>query len=291
MIKPFEPDQVKTFRTPKYTGITLSLLSMFVLTAMFAVWNKVSNPPETHHSILVLAEKSLQAPLTEVSEQFKNELNVRIEYTFCNPSLIQNLENNQSFDLIISSDNEIHNKDSKRFNFSNKIPIVEKKLSQSLVSCKINENSKWIPHALLFARYLASRDKGQVYFKKYNLELKESNPWDINPSITIYCEKEYRPYVLSSIDEFKRRNGVEVNILFPDQEKLIANLIAISQSNSQNLLPDLLLVSQRTLEKVSPNYIPVYCKKGKQKLEYLMYFNTRFKHICKRLVNYLDSKT
>lgn len=291
MIKPFEPDQVKTFRTPKYTGITLSLLSMFVLTAMFAVWNKVSNPPETHHSILVLAEKSLQAPLTEVSEQFKNELNVRIEYTFCNPNLIQNLENNQSFDLIISSDNEIHNKDSKRFNFSNKIPIVEKKLSQSLVSCKINENSKWIPHALLFARYLASRDKGQVYFKKYNLELKESNPWDINPSITIYCEKEYRPYVLSSIDEFKRRNGVEVNILFPDQEKLIANLIAISQSNSQNLLPDLLLVSQRTLEKVSPNYIPVYCKKGKQKLEYLIYFNTRFKYICKRLVNYLDSKT
>ena len=103
MIKPFEPDQVKTFRTPKYTGITLSLLSMFVLTAMFAVWNKVSNPPETHHSILVLAEKSLQAPLTEVSEQFKNELNVRIEYTFCNSNLIQNLENNQSFDLIISS--------------------------------------------------------------------------------------------------------------------------------------------------------------------------------------------
>ena len=44
MIKPFEPDQVKTFRAPKYTGITLSLLSMFVLTAMFAVWNKVSNP-------------------------------------------------------------------------------------------------------------------------------------------------------------------------------------------------------------------------------------------------------
>jgi len=153
MIKPFEPDQVKTFRTPKYTGITLSLLSMFVLTAMFAVWNKVSDPSETHHSILVLAEKSLQAPLTEVSEQFKNELNVRIEYTFCNPNLIQNLENNQSFDLIISSDNEIHNKDSERFNFSNKIPIVEKKLSQSLVSCEINENSKWIPHALLFARY------------------------------------------------------------------------------------------------------------------------------------------
>ena len=120
MIKLFEPDQVKTFRTPKYTGITLSLLSMFVLTAMFAVWNKVSDPSETHHSILVLAEKSLRAPLTEVSEQFKNELNVRIEYTFCNPNLIQNLENNQSFDLIISSDNEIQNKDSDRSNFSNK---------------------------------------------------------------------------------------------------------------------------------------------------------------------------
>ena len=291
MIKPFEPDQVKTFRTPKYTGITLSLLSMFVLTAMFAVWNKVSNPSKTNHSILVLAEKSLQAPLIEISEQFENKLNVGIEYTFCNPNLIKNLENNHSFDLIISSDNEIQNKDSERSNFSNKISIAEKKLSQSLVSGEINENSKSIPNALLFARYLASRDKGQIYFKKYNLELKKSNPWDINPSITIYCEKEYRPYVLSSINSFKRRNAVEVNLLFPDQEKLIANLIAISQSNSQNLLPDLLLVSPKTVEKVSPNYIPVYCKKGKQKLEYLMYFNSRFKYICVRLVNYLDSKT
>tara|TARA_B110000008_G_scaffold176198_1_gene175742 strand:- start:4366 stop:5241 length:876 start_codon:yes stop_codon:yes gene_type:complete len=291
MIKPFEPDQVKTFRTPKYTGITLSLLSMFVLTAMFAVWNKVSDPSETHHSILVLAEKSLRAPLTEVSEQFKNELNVRIEYTFCNPNLIQNLEDNQSFDLIISSDNEIQNKDSDRSNFSNKIPIAEKKSTVSSVYCKLNDNSKSDPHALLFTRYLASQDKGQIYFKKYNLELKESDPWDLNPSITIYCEKEYQPYVLSSIDDFKKRNAVEVNLLFPDQEKLIANLIAISQSNSQNLLPDLLLVSQRTAKKVSPNYIPVYCKNSKQQLEYLMYFNTRFKFTCKRLVNYLDSKS
>lgn len=290
MIKPFEPDQVKTFRTPKYTGITLSLLSMFVLTAMFAVWNKVSNPSETHHTILVLAEKSLQAPLAEISEQFKNELNIRVEYTFCNLNLLQNLENNQSFDLIISSDNELQIKDSEGSNFLNKIPIAEKKLSQSVVSCKINENSKSNSHALLFTRYLASRDKGQIYFNKYNLELKESDPWDLNPSITIYCEKEYQPYVLSSIDEFKRRNAVEVNLLFPTQEKLIANLIAISQSNSQNLLPDLLLVSPKTEKKVSPNYIPIYCKNGNQRLEYKMYFNTRFKILCQRVVNYLDSK-
>ena len=290
MIKPFEPDQVKTFRTPKYTGITLSLLSMFVLTAMFAVWNKVSNPAETHHTILVLAEKSLQAPLAEISEQFKNELNIRVEYTFCNLNLLQNLENNQSFDLIIASDNELQIKDSERSNFLNKIPIAEKKLSQSVVSCKINENSKSNSNALLFTRYLASRDKGQIYFNKYNLELKESDPWDLNPSITIYCEKEYQPYVLSSIDEFERRNAVEVNLLFPTQEKLIANLIAISQSNSQNLLPDLLLVSPKTEKKVSPNYIPIYCKNGNQRLEYKMYFNTRFKILCQRVVNYLDSK-
>ena len=30
----------KVFKTPKYTGVTLSLLSMFVLAAMFVVWQK-----------------------------------------------------------------------------------------------------------------------------------------------------------------------------------------------------------------------------------------------------------
>ncbi|OUU46591.1 MAG: hypothetical protein CBC16_00130 [Verrucomicrobia bacterium TMED56] len=28
------------FKTPKFTGVTLSLLSMFVLAAMFVVWEK-----------------------------------------------------------------------------------------------------------------------------------------------------------------------------------------------------------------------------------------------------------
>jgi hypothetical protein len=46
-MKPFEPDQIKTFRTPKYTGVTLSLLSIFVLASMIAVWDMMPTSSES----------------------------------------------------------------------------------------------------------------------------------------------------------------------------------------------------------------------------------------------------
>lgn len=291
MMKPFEPDQLKTFRPPKYTGISLSLLSMFVLTAMIVVWDKVSNPSETQHSILVLAEQSLKVPLNKIAEQFQNEIKVKVEYIFCESDLLENLEYNQSFDLIISLNRKDLNKNSEMLDFFTQIQIAEKKSPLLTVDCKINNRLNSNSYGLLFSRYLAAEDKGQTYFKKHNLELKESDPWDLNPSITIYCEKQYQSFILPHINNLEKQSEIEVNILFPDQKKLIPTLIAISQSKSQNLLPDILMVSPNTASKISPNYIPVYCKNDKLKLDCLVRYNSNHKSLSRRFLNYLNSNS
>ena len=43
-------DFKKVFKTPKYTGVTLALLSMFVLTSMMVVWDRISEKPEGKNS-------------------------------------------------------------------------------------------------------------------------------------------------------------------------------------------------------------------------------------------------
>ena len=53
----------KVFKTPKYTGVTLALLSMFVLACMMAVWNKLSKKhPEENQStsMRIICEKDLK---------------------------------------------------------------------------------------------------------------------------------------------------------------------------------------------------------------------------------------
>lgn len=79
-MKPFEPDQVKTFRTPKYTGVSLSLLSMFVLTSMIVVWNQItphSKPEEI--ALSIACESILEIPVRASAAQFEEEFNIPIE--------------------------------------------------------------------------------------------------------------------------------------------------------------------------------------------------------------------
>ena len=79
-MKPFEPDQVKTFRTPKYTGVSLSLLSMFVLTSMIVVWNQITPHSQPEKIALSIAcESILEIPVRASVAQFEKEFNLPIE--------------------------------------------------------------------------------------------------------------------------------------------------------------------------------------------------------------------
>ena len=75
-MKPFEPDQIKTFHTPKYTGVTLSLLSIFVLASMIAVWDMMPTSSESPSDPLsVHCEKFIEEPIRATAAQFSKEFN------------------------------------------------------------------------------------------------------------------------------------------------------------------------------------------------------------------------
>ena len=79
-MKPFNPEEIKTFRAPKYGGVTLSLLSMFVLASMIVVWNKIGEQGQEqfNQSIRVLCDESVSAPVKECAEQFEREMKVKV---------------------------------------------------------------------------------------------------------------------------------------------------------------------------------------------------------------------
>ena len=60
------------FRPPKYTGITLSLLSIFVLVCMLAVWEKMAKSPDLP-VIRVLVWEKCKEPFEKIRQAYQKE--------------------------------------------------------------------------------------------------------------------------------------------------------------------------------------------------------------------------
>ena len=105
-MKPFNPDQIRTFRAPKYTGVTLSLLSMFVLASMMVVWNQMEKETLTNNSLKVYCDESFHLPLKEAAEQFKNELQIQTVINFYTDHNFHSLKQLQreKYDILISEE-------------------------------------------------------------------------------------------------------------------------------------------------------------------------------------------
>jgi hypothetical protein len=82
-------DFKKVFKTPKYTGVTLALLSMFVLTSMMVVWDRISDSPNAKNSELleVFCEKNLQPIFRPAIQSFYQKTGIG-----CNVSFLTNEE-------------------------------------------------------------------------------------------------------------------------------------------------------------------------------------------------------
>lgn len=130
-MKPFEPDQIKTFRAPKYTGVTLSLLSIFVLASMIAVWDMMPTSSESPGDPLsVHCEKLIEKPIRATAAQFSKEFNIPIEIKVAplkeNTLIAQPhiKQNNKNFDLLISSQFISGNPDLNNDIFQESIPVA-----------------------------------------------------------------------------------------------------------------------------------------------------------------------
>ena len=386
-MKPFEPDQIKTFRTPKYTGVTLSLLSIFVLASMIAVWDMMPASSESPSDPLsVHCEKLIEEPIRATAAQFSKEFNIPIEIKVAplkeNTLIVQPhiKQNNKNFDLLISSQFISGNPDLNNEIFQESIPVANHlpvfatrdnfsltvnnwsdildqnltiglieqnpgssrkiKLPQTVIqelqntdrllffpdahslsetllnSDKLDAAIVWhqiarkmnlkvlqldelqlkiIPvHAqvhsrshkatksIMFARYLAAPSKGQFHFANNHLIGVDGDRWAVEPVLNFYFEPSFKRSMTTKIEDFSKREGVTINFSFPEPQKLIFAISSISQSKTKHLLPDLLLVSRSTADRLPSIYIAMDHQQTESNNLFLFNSNSKYRTLATR---------
>ena len=375
-MKPFDPSQFKTFKTPKYTGVTLSLLSMFVITAMMVIWDKISEQNKPKFFINLVCDDYLQKPLTEIAKSFKEEFNVQVNLNFFkdideinlteegfqqSPNILisKSIPDNSNIKIIdsipiikkefvLASDSNstldtINLNKNLKIGFYVSNPQAEKiirekfiedsrsnllvpcmsyedilvKLSKNKLDfgvlpyktahqkglniideewfrqdgvtyyCNILESSQRPKLSFQFTRYLTAIDKGQINFVRQHHKTIGEDLWKPLPVISVYCEDIYEENISNLVYILEEKEGIEINLLAPNQSDLLATLISISQSNVQNLIPDLLIVSSETENLISPNFIRSKNDQSDAKDNspfFLTYFESENKSTCQRII-------
>jgi len=75
-------------------------------------------------------------------------------------------------------------------------------------------SSKQPAAALRFARYLAAPEKGQEVFAAHHYEPVGVEPWSVRPSITLFSGGLNRIAIEDTVEEFRQREGVNVNVVY-----------------------------------------------------------------------------
>ena len=386
-MKPFEPDQIKTFRAPKYTGVTLSLLSIFVLASMIAVWDMMPTSSESPGDPLsVHCEKLIEKPIRATAAQFSKEFNIPIEIkvaplnenTLISQSHIK--QNNKNFDLQISSQFISGNPDLNNDIFQESIPVANHvpvfatrdnfsltvnnwsdildqnltiglieqnpgssrkiKLPQTVIQelqntdrllffpdahslnesllnsdkldaaivwhqiarkmnlrvlqldelqleiipihAQVDSRSQKATKGIMFARYLAAPSKGQFHFANNHLIGVDGDRWAVEPVLNFYSEPSFKSSMTSKIEDFSKREGVTINFSFPEPEKLIFAISSISQSKTIHLLPDLLLVSRSTADRLPSTYKAIDHQQAESNNLFLFNSNSKYRTLATR---------
>ncbi len=86
--------------------------------------------------------------------------------------------------------------------------------SPQTVTIGVLRSSRQPARALHLARYLAARDAGLVAFEREGYKVVKGDRWQNRPALTLYIGGVLRPAVEQTIEEFRRREGVEVNTVY-----------------------------------------------------------------------------
>lgn len=242
------------FRPPKYTGITLSLLSIFVLVCMLAVWEKMV--PINHQITLAgYAWKDCQEPLelSRVSFQQETGIHVEIQY-FEESTLLQANMLPDSIDFMIlptANDDQTFNSSEM---WAEKIPLAFQASNKqgSMQGEKplvgwIAQNTASSVNALLFNRYLSAPSRGQFDFATKGWVGVKGDRWTKSPNLQMFLPTKMQQLASPIFNAFKLREGVSVNAQFFDQDSMLKALRLTSQSQSKKYLPDLVWISSNAM--------------------------------------------
>ena len=298
------------FRPPKYTGITLSLLSIFVLVSMLAVWEKMAQTPNLPN-LQILAWDSTQIPLERIRKVYQQEARCIVTIQYQNQSEIlesiisKKIYPESTWDVLIlpaSGDiNELLNLN----DWSNRGVIAYRKeqlepserivegnqSSQLLAFVKKSSHENTLGYS--FIRYLQAPTKGQVEFALDGWTGVDQDHWDQSPRLKFYAITESKTWLHPVAEDFAKREGLELDLSFLEQDDLEASIRLLSQAKNKDYLPDLVCLPAEDnvpewigdlylkLEQTSLNNLPmcsVYIRK-KSPL-----FKT-----CQRFLHYLSN--
>ena len=68
--------------------------------------------------------------------------------------------------------------------------------------------------ALRLARYLAAKDRGQLFFQQHHYDALPGDPWIETPRLTLYSGTVNRHAIKDSLREFETREGCEIATVF-----------------------------------------------------------------------------
>ena len=295
MIKPYNPEQTKYFKTPKYTGVTLSLLSLFVLASMLVVWQKTTTSIIHEDEILVLADSFSKEPITDAVNEFILEMNLTVKVSFHSKKELDSiLKESLTSDLYLLMEDDLNS--TKRSSlFLERIPVAHKTLNQllekesgiinskntALLAC-IPFHSKKSSDSLLLARYLAAPSRGQFQFAKSGWTGVDGDTWGKNPRIKIFCGLTTKDRIDQKVRQFESREGVSVDIESFQNTDLEKTIQVLAKSNAKNYMPDLIILEKENFDTKGFPF-------KKESSTSLIHLETRFELICQRLLSHLKT--
>lgn len=242
------------FRPPKYTGITLSLLSVFVLVSMLAVWEKMAHVPELQE-IKILAWKKSKLPIEKVRVAYQKEASCILHATYLSLTELSGLHvdtNQTQWDVLLLPKTELldpffaHNQYDSRGTFAyfresndetGQAITTEKPIP---LVCLINQSKQNNAEILSFLRFLKAPTQGQVEFAINGWTGVSEDHWDISPELKIYAVQSCQSWLSPSIQNFARKEGIELSISFLEEKNLHKSLSILTKANNKNYLPDLI---------------------------------------------------
>ena len=167
-MKPFDPEKTKVFKAPKYGGVTLALLSMFVLASMMVVWNKL--PPEnSSESLKVLCDDALRFPVERGASQFEREMQVKLSLDFA-----QTLGQKDGYDLYIPTERTVAKENGHG---PTAIPVAFQSLilaSRKDFAANLSDLDQFFQEDLAYATCLTSSSSGNALAEA----LARGEAWD-----------------------------------------------------------------------------------------------------------------
>lgn len=288
------------FKTPKFTGVTLSLLSMFVLAAMFVVWEKFpkESPIPPSPKIKLLCDQRLKVPVERIIRSYKNEYNTNFEIEFLDLSdlkeIFQGNSAEESFSQVVlmAEVSEFSEADIDRI-FHEKVPFAfsaNSKRQRGTPSgpfvCLIGKKIVNAEEAISLARYISAPSRGQYYLAEESFIGVDGDRWEKKPIISIFSNPKLK-HKLSQISEtFTKREGTVLEITYKDFIEMNATISLIAKSEALEYLPDLLIGYE-----LSQNFMHTFESIGKLgNTECLTSAHGKHKMTCKRLLNYHQKK-